>query len=129
MDLGVTLGIGGAALGIVALLSVLALWSSLRLWRARCISLENDFAAMRRELELAASISARTGHQAKRIEQQVAGMAERVDLVESRGAAGSFEQAIEWARHGADSSQLSDRFGLSRSEAELVSRLHGRKRA
>ncbi len=129
MDLGVMVGIGGAALGIVALFSVLALWTSLRLWRGRCISLENDFAALRRDLELAASIGARAGHQAKRIEQQVAGVAERVDLVETRGAVGSFEQAIEWARHGAEASQLSDRFGLSRSEAELVSRLHGRKRA
>ncbi len=129
MDLAATVGIGAAALGIVALLSVLALWTSLRRWRLRCIALENDFAAMRRDLELAASISARAGHQVKRIEKQFAGVADRVDLVESRGAAGSFDQAIEWARRGADASQLSDRFGLSRSEAELVSRLHGRKRA
>jgi hypothetical protein len=90
MDLAVTVGIGAAALGIAALLSVFALWSSLRRWRARCMSLESAFAALRRDLELAASISARAGQQVKRIEQQ---------------------------------------FGLSRSEAELVSRLHGRKRA
>ena len=84
---------------------------------------------MRRDLELAASISARAGHQVKRIEQQYAGVADRVDLVESRSMAGSFDQAIEWARRGADASQLRRRFGLSRSEAQLVSRLHGRKRA
>ncbi len=129
MDLAVTVGIGGAVLGIVALLSVLVLWISLRRWRARCISLEVDFAALRRDLERAASISARAGQQVKRIEQQYAGVADRVDLVESRGAAGSFDQAIEWARRGADAGQLSHQFGLSRSEAELVSRLHGRKRA
>jgi hypothetical protein len=129
MGLAVTAGIGGAAFGIVALLSVLVLWASLRRWRARCISLEIDFAALRRDLELTASISARTGHQVKRIEQQYAGVADRVDVVESRGTAGSFDQAIEWARRGADASQLAQQFGLSRSEAELVSRLHGRKRA
>jgi Protein of unknown function (DUF2802) len=129
MDLAVTAGIGGAALGIVALLSVLALWPSLRRWRARCTSLESDFAALRRDLELAASISARAGHQVKRIEQQYAGVADRVDVVESRATAGSFDQAIEWARRGADASQLAQQFGLSRSEAELVSRLHGRMRA
>lgn len=129
MDLAVTVGIGGAVLGIVALLSVLAFWTSLRRWRARCTSRESDFAALRRDLELVASISARTGHQVKRIEQQYAGVADRVELVESRGAAGSFDQAIEWARRGADASQLSQQFGLSRTEAELVSRLHGRKRA
>ncbi len=129
MDLAVTVAIGGAALGAVGLLSVLALWTSLGRWRARCTSLESDVAALRRDLELVACISARTGHQVKRMEQQYAGVADRVDLVESRGASGSFDQAIEWARRGADASQLSQQFGLGRSEAELVNRLHGRKRA
>jgi hypothetical protein len=62
-------------------------------------------------------------------EQQYAGVADRVDAVESRSTAGSFDEAIEWARRGADASRLAQQFGLSRTEAELVSRLHGRKRA
>jgi hypothetical protein len=129
MDLAVTAGIGGAALGLAAHLSVLALWTSLRRWRARCTSLESDCVALRRDLELVASISARAGHQVKRVEHQYSRVADRVDVVESRGTSGSFDQAIEWARRGADASQLSQQFGLSRSEADLVSRLHGKKPA
>ena len=56
-------------------------------------------------------------------------MADRVDQVELRGAAHSFEQAIDSARRGADSGKLARQFGLSCGEADLVARLHGRKKS
>ena len=39
------------------------------------------------------------------------------------------EQAIELARRGADADKLAAQFGLSSGEAELVARMHGRKRS
>jgi hypothetical protein len=100
-------------------------------WRERADALETSVAALRRELELVASISARTGRLVQRVEQEFSGVTERIDLVESRGAAmpGSLDEAITWARRGADADKLEQQFGLTSAEAELVSRLHGVKRS
>jgi Protein of unknown function (DUF2802) len=38
-----------------------------------------------------------------------------------------FDQAIDFARRGTDPGRLTQQFGLSRAEADLVTRLHGRK--
>ena len=84
---------------------------------------------MHRELELAASISVKTGRRVQRIEHEYSGVADRVDQVELRGTAQSFEQAIDSARRGADPGKLAQQFGLSRGEADLVTRLHGRKKS
>ena len=84
---------------------------------------------MRRELELVASISVKTGRRVKRIEQEYSSVADRVDQVELRGSAQSFDQAIDSARRGADPGKLAQQFGLSRGEADLVTRLHGRKKS
>jgi hypothetical protein len=76
-----------------------------------------------------ASISAKSGRRVRRIEQEYSSVAERVDLVELRGTAQSFDQAIDSARRGADPGKLTQQFGLSRGEADLVTRLHGRKKS
>lgn len=123
------LSIIGAALGFLGAVSALFAVRAVRGWRARCLILESSMAALRRELELAASISVKTGRQVKRIEQEYSHVADRVDQVELRGAAQSFEQAIDSARRGADSGKLARQFGLSCVEAELVARLHGRKKS
>ena len=83
---------------------------------------------MRRELEVVASISLRTGRRVNRIEQEYSGVAERVGSVELRGRAQCFDQAIDFARRGTDPGRLTQQFGLSRGEADLVTRLHGRKK-
>jgi hypothetical protein len=41
----------------------------------------------------------------------------------------SFDQAIDSARRGADPVKLTQQFGLSRGEADLVMRLHGQKKS
>jgi hypothetical protein len=127
LNVAAVMSIGAVAFAALALLTALGAWGSMRRWRVRCESLDSNFAALRRELELVASISVRTGRRVQRIEQEYSGVADRVELVESRGAAGSFDQAIDWARRGAEPNQLAQQFGLSSSEAELVTRLHGRK--
>ncbi len=64
----------------------------------------------------------------QRVEYEFSGVAERVDLVESRTGPGSesLDKAIDMARRGADSDRLEQQFGLSSAEADLVARLHGR---
>jgi hypothetical protein len=120
--------VAGVLLGSGTLLGCLIMSISVRRWRARCLAVESSLAAMRREVEVLASISLRTGSRVKRIEQEYSGVAERVELVELRGAAASFDEAIDSARRGTDPGRLTQQFGLSRVEADLVTRLHGRKK-
>jgi hypothetical protein len=129
MNLTIFLGIAGAALGLLGAVSALFTIRSVRGWRTRCLALESSLAALRRELELAASISVKTGRRVQRVEQEYSSVADRVDQVELRGTAQAFDQAIDSARRGADSGNLARQFGLSAGEAELVTRLHGRKKS
>jgi hypothetical protein len=119
----------GGALAACALLIIFMLSLGLRRQRTRYLALESSVAAMRRELEVAASISLRTGQRVKRFEHASAGVADRVELLELRGSVPSFDQAIESARRGMDSGRLTQQFGLSRVEADLVTRLHGCRRS
>ena len=88
-----------------------------------------ELAALRSELDLAASTGIKTGHRVKRIAEGHAGLTVRVDQLELRGTAQCFDQAIDAARRGADTGKLTQQFGLSRSEADLVARLHGRSKS
>jgi len=129
IDISTALGIAGAVLGLSSLAAALFTMRAVRGWRARCLAVESNLTAVRRELEIVASVSMKAGRRVMRIEQAYSGVAERVDQVELRGAAKSFDQAIDSARRGADSGKLTQQFGLSRGEADLVTRLHGRKSA
>ena len=128
MNVDIIVSIAGATLAVCALIAALMAMQAVRRGRAQSESLESSIAALRRELELVASISVRTGRRVQRVEHEFSGVAERVDLVESRTAAGSelLDQAIDLARRGADSDRLEQQFGLSTGEADLVTRLHGR---
>jgi hypothetical protein len=129
MTIDTLLGIAGAAFGFAGLAAALFTTRAIRASRARCLAVESSLAAVRRELDLVASISMKTGSRLKRIEQEYSGVSDRVDLVELRGSVQSFDQAIDSARRGADSGKLTQQFGLSRGEADLVTRLHGRKKS
>ena len=128
MDMSSILGLAGAVLGFFGLVLSLFAIGAIRRWRSHCLSMESSVMALRRELELATSISLKSGRRVNRIEQQYMGVADRLEQVELRGAVQSFDQAIDAARRGADSSKLARQFGLSRAEAELLTRLHGRKK-
>ena len=129
LSINTILSIAGVTLGFLGLIAALFTTLRLRHVLARCLSVESSLAAIRRELELVASISTRTGRRLKSIEHDYSGVADRVDLVELRGTARSFDQAIDSARRGADPGKLTQQFGLSRGEADLVTRLHGRKKS
>jgi hypothetical protein len=131
MNLNTFLSVGGACLALAALLLAVGAKQAAQRWRARCESLEASVASLHREVELVASISVKTGRRVQRVESEFSGVADRVDVVESRApvsGADSLDLAIEWARQGADTDKLSEQFGLSSGEAELVARLHGGKK-
>jgi Protein of unknown function (DUF2802) len=118
----------GFSFGLVGMVAAVSMTRAMRGLRDRCVSVESSLAGVRRELELVASISTRTGRRLKSIEHEYSGVAERVELVELRGPAQAFDQAIDSARRGADPGKLTQEYGLSRGEADLVTRLHGRKK-
>jgi uncharacterized protein DUF2802 len=122
------LSLAGLLLALCAVLAAFLVSRSNRRLSLRCAAVESSLAAMRRELELLSSISLKTGRRVKRFENEHAGVADRVDLIELRGSAQSFDQAIDSARRGTDPGRLTQQFGLSRGEADLVTRLHGRKK-
>jgi hypothetical protein len=128
LNVSTVLGLAAATLGFLSIASVLVTIQAMRGWRTRCLALESSLAAVRRELELVASISLKTGRRVKRVESDYSGVAERIERVELRSPARSFESAIDSARRGTESGRLTQQFGLSRSEADLVWRLHGRKK-
>jgi hypothetical protein len=122
------LEMAAASLAMCALVAVVVLSFSVRRLRKRCTTVESSVATMRRELEVMASISLRNGRRVNRIEREYSGVAERIDSVELRGPAQCFDQAIDFARRGTDPGKLTQQFGLSHAEADLVTRLHGRKK-
>jgi hypothetical protein len=128
LNVDTVLEMAASALAICALFAVIVLSFSMRRSRKHCAAVESSMAAMRRELEIMASISLRTGRRVNRMEREFSGVAERVESVELRGPAQCFDQAIDFARRGTEPGKLTQQFGLSRAEADLVTRLHGRKR-
>jgi hypothetical protein len=122
------LGVAGLLLALCAMLAAFVTSRSNRRLAARCVEVESSLAAMGRELEQLASTSLKTGRRVKRFEQEYAGVVDRVVLLELRGSAQSFDQAIDSARRGTDPGRLTQQFGLSSGEADLVTRLHGRKK-
>lgn len=129
MNIDMVISIAGAVLGTLGLVSALFAFRTARRGRARCVILETNLAALRTELDLAASVGVETGHRVKRIAEGYSALTERVDQLELRGTAQCFDQAIDAARRGAGSGKLTQQFGLSRSEADLVARLHGRSKS
>lgn len=131
MNIDLAISCFGSALALGALAHALFTMKSVRRWRRQCESLEASVVALRREIELVASISVRTGRRVQRVASEFSGVTERVEAFESRAAAGSvsLDQAIDLARRGADKERLEKQFGLSPGEADLVARLHGRASA
>jgi hypothetical protein len=114
-----------------------ASWRAARRTRALQLhdsALESRAAALRRELDRVTAAAAnaqlqaqaRTQARLQLLEQNYATITNRIGLVEFRSEGHSFDQAIDFARRGADPDKLAAKFGLSRGEADLVTRLHGR---
>ena len=104
------------------------MYIQLRAMRNRQQELTSGVAATLRELELLAAMSARSTAHAERLERDCTALAERLDVLEMRGESRPYDRAIDSARQGADPTRLARLFGLSPTEAQLVTLLHGAKR-
>jgi hypothetical protein len=126
IDTALLLAILATTLGLLALAFTVHQWRVARRLGGRCLALEAGLLSLQREIESSSSLSVRAGRRTKRIEQDFAILSDRMTALESRAESPSFDQAIDSARRGAEPDKLAQRFGLSRGEADLVTRLHGR---
>ncbi len=138
MNDGVLLGLGAGfvlllGVAVTALVMTFRMLRDGRAVRERCDVLDASLAALHVELERVVSLTVHTDRRMQRVEHDYSDVVDRVDVVESRSTAGappaSVDRAIELARHGADADKLTEQFGLSPGEADLVARLHGNKRS
>jgi uncharacterized protein DUF2802 len=137
-------GVLGTAFGFGALAAHWRAARQLRSLREDGAALESRAGALRRELDRVAAAGAKARSQAEseaglqrqahartlaqlqRVEAEYAKIADRMNLVEFRGEGRSIDQAIDFARRGAEPDKLTAKFGLGRAEADLVAKLHGR---
>jgi hypothetical protein len=114
---------------IAALCAVLVGYARLQ-QRARTLELKliEESSRLREELTRVAAQGLRIANHQSSIESQLRQLADRQGLLELRGEGKPFEQAREMLRTGASRDELVARFGLSDSEAGLLSQLHGRIR-
>jgi hypothetical protein len=121
-----------AALSAFTLLLMMMAIAANRHLRRRCEALESSVVALHgalvRNRNEAGVAATQATDRVRRLEQAGVHLTERLRFVERRSDGRSFDLAIDSARHGAASGQLAEQFGLSRGEAELVARLHGRAR-
>jgi hypothetical protein len=92
----------------------------------RLAAAEQQLALLRAEVGAAVGLGAKAGERLRRLEKVSARMAERLGQLELRGEGRPYDQAIALAQRGGDADRLVSHFGLSRSEADLLARVHGR---
>lgn len=119
-----------AAVSMAALAVVCSAYaiSAARRTRRRQNGLEGAVDSMRHEIEVIAGITARLGQRLDTLESTCESFSDRVRLVELRSGSRSFDEAIDLARRGADAGKLTEQFGLTGGEADLVTRLHRKAR-
>lgn len=125
---GPDLAIAAAALVVAAISIVLTSLArrSARIAVLRCAALAAEMQELQRSLDPAATFAMHAERRIERLEAQQSRLTGRIGALESKGDGRSFDRAIDSARRGATVTNLTERFGLSRGEADLVARLHGR---
>ncbi|MFO0453720.1 MAG: DUF2802 domain-containing protein [Pseudomonadota bacterium] len=114
-----------AVLGLA--LGLAACWVAVGRTRASLAEQAARLEVLRRDTEAVAALGARLGERFRRLEQVAAQLADRLGQLELRGEGRPYDHAIALVRHGAaDADRLVQNLGLSRGEADLVARLHGR---
>jgi hypothetical protein len=120
--------LGGGAFGAAALCGAVLAARARRLGR-RLEALDGELAALRAEVAATAGIGARVGERLRRLDQVSSQLNDRLGQLEIRGDGRPYDHAIALVRHGADADRLVAHFGLSRGEADLVTLVHGRRKA
>lgn len=124
-----------AGLGLLSLLLVgFCAWLSASLRKQVQLQAERDAARDQRLRELGKRLDAylegsiRMGEELQELRQQVAPLPDKLSQIEQRDPSSlSFTQAARLVGLGASVEDLTQSCGLSRAEAELVSKLHGSK--
>ena len=116
---GAAIGVGASALGVVGLRIA-------RAQAARLAERDATIEELRHRLDAMTALQTRTTNRLQRLETEQTRLAERVALAQSGGGR-ALDEAIDSARRGASVGTLIDAFGLSRGEASLIARLHGRQ--
>jgi hypothetical protein len=129
LDLDTVLELACIVLALLALLAAALAFGTVRRLKARNAGLETGITALQGELQRMVAQGMRAGHNVQRLQRELSVLSDRLGSMEMRGAARPYDQAIDSARRGADPSTLTEQFGLSRGEADLVSRLHGRRKS
>ena len=129
IDLSSAFCLGACLLSLVSVGAVLWLYRAMAHWRARYLTLEAGLPALRHQVDMISSLNARTDREVKKIAHEYFDVQDRVGLLEQRGNGRVVGDAVDSARRGADLGKLTQQFGLSRGEAELVNRLHGQRRS
>jgi len=122
------LAAGAASLLLLAVLVVLESVRHAKTAR-RCAALESQIEALKSDLVATTGIGVRAGARLRRLDQLGTQMNERLGQLELRGEGRPYDQAIALSQRGADATRLMSHYGLSRGEADLVSLVHGRRRA
>jgi hypothetical protein len=122
------LTIGALGIAVLAVVCAACAITFARHIRSRQKSLEAALDSMRHDIEFIAGLSERNGQRLNTLESDAESFGDRIRLVELRSGSRSFDEAIDFARRGADANKLAEQFGLSGGEADLVTRLHRRAR-
>jgi predicted nuclease with TOPRIM domain len=125
----IAIACAAAALSALTLVWLLATTLAHRRLRTRGETLESKLGALRDDLARADAASAEATECLRRLDQAYTRMTTRLRFVERRVDGRAFDQAIDSARQGIDPGTLAEQFGLSRGEAELVARMHGRPKS
>ena len=115
-------------LGIAAALAVLVIYDVVYVWpiHRRITALIEQCAILERTLGGALDdLAARTAASESRGREDVARLGQRLGQLELATEARSYEQAIDCAEKGEETSRLISCFGLTEGEADLVVLLHG----
>lgn len=115
----------GAAVGTLALVLNAVLSRIVRAQTRRLAERDATIEEMRRRLDAMTAVQTRVATRLQRLEGEQSRLAERIVVAESGGGR-HLDEAIESARRGASADVLAETFGLSRGEASLIARLHGR---
>lgn len=120
-----------AAFTLAGLFVLLWEWRVAARLRRERVELEVLLDTRRQETRTAVELAVRAGRRLKKAEHQLKQLTARLDSLELHGndRSQTYDQAINLVRRGADSGKLVSNFGLSHSEAELVTLLHGKRKA
>jgi Protein of unknown function (DUF2802) len=78
--------------------------------------------------EVANVAQAASAENIRRLRRRCKRLTDRLATLETNVSGRSYDQAIDWVRRGARPDELTQTFGLSHGEAELVTALHGQKK-